>query len=82
MVLLTVSAQLALGFYAARGIAIGGGWQRMILYAGLFLAASMLVAFFIVRRRLASGKICLPRASMQWLRKVRDESRDTMGTAE
>ncbi len=77
MVFLTVSAQLALGFYAARGIAIGGIWQRMILYTGLFLAASMLSAFFIVRRRLASGKICLPRASIKWLHKVRDSSRGT-----
>jgi len=77
MVCLTVSAQLALGFYAARGIEIGGVWQRVILYAGLFLAALMLVAFFIVRRRLASGEICLPRASIKWLHKVRDTSRGT-----
>lgn len=82
MVFLTVSAQLAIGFYAARGIEIGGVSQRVILYAGLFLAALMLIAFFIVRRRLASGKICLPRASMKWLRKVRDTSRDTVSTVE
>ena len=74
MVLLTVGFQLAIGYYAALGIEIGGMWQKIILYAGLLIAALLLTGFFIVRRRLASGKICLPRASIQWLQKLRKGS--------
>ena len=74
IVFLTVGCQLAIGYYAALGIEIGGIWQKIILYAGLLITVSLLAGFFIVRRRLASGKISLPRASIQWLRKLRKGS--------
>lgn len=74
IVLLTVSFQLAIGYYAALGIEVGGMWQKIILYTGLLIGALLMAVFFIVRRRLASGQILLPRASIQWLQKLRKGS--------
>ena len=74
MVFLTVGFQLGVGFYAARGVEIGGMWEKVILYAGFLLAGLLLISFFVIRRKLASGEICLPRASTQWLHKIRKET--------
>ena len=71
MVLLTVGAQLTLGFYAARGIELGGVWQKVLLYAGLTILLLIIGGLLIVRRRLASGQFRLPRASITWLDKLR-----------
>ena len=71
MVFLTVGSQLAIGYYAARGSEIGGIWHKTIFFAGLMIAGTLLVGVFVLRRKMASGDICLPRASMQWLRKIR-----------
>ena len=71
MVFLTVGSQLAVGYYAARGSEIGGIWHKTIFFAGLMIAGTLLVGVFVLRRKMASGDICLPRASMQWLRKIR-----------
>ncbi|MBC20385.1 MAG: hypothetical protein CMJ74_09025 [Planctomycetaceae bacterium] len=76
MVFLTVGSQLALGYFAARGSEIGGFWQKLLLYLGLLLAASLIVFMFTIRRKIARGEICLPRASMQWLHKIRKRSHD------
>ena len=71
MVFLTVGSQLAVGYYAARGSEIGGIWHEIIFFAGLVIAVTLLIGVFILRRKMASGDICLPRASMHWLRKIR-----------
>ena len=71
MVFLTVGSQLAIGYFAARGDEISGLWHAVILCAGGILVAGIFVLVFILRRKIARGDICLPRASMQWLRKIR-----------
>ncbi|MEC7696599.1 MAG: DedA family protein [Planctomycetota bacterium] len=75
MVFLTVGSQLAVGYYAARGSEIGGIWHKIIFIAGLVIAIMLLIGIFTLRRKMASGDICLPRASMQWLRKIRSTAR-------
>ena len=75
MVFLTVGSQLAVGYYAARGSEIGGIWHKIIFVAGLVIATTLLIGVFTLRRKMASGDICLPRASMQWLRKIRGTAR-------
>ena len=51
---------------------LGCTFQRL----GLLLAASLIAFMFTIRRKIARGKICLPRASMQWLHKIRKRSHD------
>ena len=75
MVFLTVGSQLAVGYYAARGSEIGGLWHKIVFAAGLVIAITLLIGIFTLRRKIASGDICLPRASMQWLRKIRSTTR-------
>ena len=75
MVFLTVGSQLAVGYYAARGSEIGGIWHKIIFVASLVIATTLLIGIFILRRKMASGDICLPRASMQWLHKIRGSAR-------
>ncbi|MEE2780662.1 MAG: DedA family protein [Planctomycetota bacterium] len=71
MVAMTVTIQLALGYYAARGLLAEGSWQKVALGVGILVAIGVIALILVVRRRLASGEIRLPRVSVLWLKRLR-----------
>ena len=71
MVAMTVTVQLALGYYAARGLLAEGSWQKVALGVGSIVVIGVIALILVLRRRLASGQICIPRVSVLWLKRLR-----------
>lgn len=76
MAVLSVSLQLGIGYYAAKGLLQGStSWHKASIVVGIVLLAALGIGTLIVRRQLAKGKLRLPRAKAVWLREVRGGSR-------
>ena len=76
MTLLSVSAQLALGYFAGEGfLHISHRWHTVTIAVGFLIVIALVVGGLLVHRQMAKGTLRLPRAKVAWLRELRGGSR-------